>query len=143
MWYCCLDLSLKVTSNHQSGTQRDTGYRATKLAEQGLSFITQDSRIDSEVVWKLITIEELNPTLGSLKLCAKNATWLDFFMANSVCPVSRIYQGENSIRASFGARVNGPPALDNKFRGCRPVSFLKTYHVMGGLQEVLPQLLPK
>ena len=57
MWYRWLDLSLKVTSNHQSGTQRDTGYRATQLTKKGLSFVTQDSRIDSEVVWKLITVE--------------------------------------------------------------------------------------
>ena len=53
MWHRRLYLSLKVTDNHQSSTQRDTGYRATQLTEKGLSFVTQDSRIDSEVVWKL------------------------------------------------------------------------------------------
>ena len=122
MWHCWLDLSLKVTSDHQRGTQRDTGNRATQFTEKGLSFVTQDSRVDCEVVWKLITVEELNPTLGSLKLCAKNATRLDLFMAYCVSFVAGVYQGENTVRAGFGARVNGPPALDNKFRGCRPVS---------------------
>ena len=115
MWHGWLDLSLKVTSNHQRGTQRDTGNCATQFTEKGLSFVTQDSRVDCEVVRKLVTIEELNPTLGSLKLCAKNATRLDLFMAYGVSPVAGVYQGENTVRAGFCARVYGLPALDNKF----------------------------
>ena len=93
-------------------------------------------------MWKLITIEELNPTLGSLKLCAKNATWLDLFMANGVSPVAWVYQGENTVRSGLRARMYSTPALDHKFRGCRPVSFLEAYDVVRGLQKVLPELLP-
>ncbi|CAE7911504.1 unnamed protein product [Symbiodinium necroappetens] len=115
VWHGWLDLGLKVTSNHQRGTQRDTGNCATQFAEKGLSFVTQDSRVDCEVVRKLVAIEELNPTLGSLKLCAKNATRLDLFMANGVSPVAWMYQGENTVRSGLCARVYGSPALDNKF----------------------------
>ena len=84
MWRGRLNFSLKVTCNYQRGTQRDTGNCTTQFAEKGLAFVTQDSRVDCEVVWKLVTIEELNPTLGSLKLCTKDATLLDLLTANGV-----------------------------------------------------------
>ena len=63
-------------------------------------------------------------------------------MANGVRPVARVYQGENPIRSGLGARMNSTLALDPKFRGRRPVSFLEAYDVIRGLQKVLPELLP-
>ena len=84
VWRGRLDFSLEISRNYQCGTKWDTGNSTTQFAEKGLAFITQDSRVDCEIVWKLVAIKDLNPTMGSLQLCTKYATLLDLLMANGV-----------------------------------------------------------
>ena len=56
----------------------------TQLAKKGVALITQDDRVDSKIVWKLIAIKDFDPSLGSLQLCTKYAALLYFFVAYGV-----------------------------------------------------------
>ncbi|OLQ07575.1 hypothetical protein AK812_SmicGene9006 [Symbiodinium microadriaticum] len=126
------DFSLEVACNDQSGTKWDTGNSTTQLAKKGVAFVSQDSRVDCEVVWKLVAIKDLYPTLGSLQLRTKYTALLYFLMANGVRLMTRMEQGEDTICTSFGAGVYGTPTVDGEFRGCGPMGFLKTDNVVWG-----------
>ena len=88
-----LDFSLEVTRNGQSGTKWDTGNSTTQLAEKGVAFVTQDSRVDCKIVWKLVAIKDLYPSLGSLQLRTEYAALLYFLMANGVRLMTGVEQG--------------------------------------------------
>ncbi|CAE7267553.1 unnamed protein product [Symbiodinium necroappetens] len=143
VWRSWLNLGLKVTGYHKSSSHGNASNRTAQFTKQSLPFITQDNRINSEVVWKLVAIEELNPSMGSLNLRAKDSARLDFFVANGICFVAWVDQREDTVSLGLGARVYGTPALNNKFRGHRPVSFLKANDIVLGMQETLLELLPQ
>ena len=50
------DFSLEITCNDQSGTKWYTSYSTTQLVKKGVALVTKDSRVDCEVVWKLVAI---------------------------------------------------------------------------------------
>ena len=115
VWRSRFDFSLEVSRNDQGGTKRDTSNSTTQLAKKGVALITQDDRVDSEIVWKLVAIKDLNPSLGSLQLRTKYTALLYFFVANGVCLMAGMEQGEDTIGTSFGAGVYGTPTVDGEF----------------------------
>ena len=132
VWHCRFDFSLEVPRNDQGGTKRDTSNSATQLAKKGVALITQDDRVDSKVVWKLIAIKDFDPSLGSLQLCTKYAALLYFFVAYGVRLMTGMEHGEDTIGTSFGAGVYGTPTVDGELRSCGPMGFLKTDNVVWG-----------
>ena len=60
VWRSRFDFSLEVPRNDQGGTKRDTSNSTTQLAKKGVALITQDDRVDSEIVWKLVAIKDCN-----------------------------------------------------------------------------------
>ena len=112
------DFSLEVTCNDQSGTKWYTSNSTTQLVKKGVTLVTKDSRVGCEVVWKLVAVKDLHPSLGSLQLCTKDVALLYFFVTNGVRLVPGVEQGEDTIGTSFGAGMNGTPTMDGEFGGC-------------------------